>query len=186
MSTSIDNKKSGTLPNHSHESSGYIDRFSRIINAALRRTFDAENFFAKSAQKSANDVKKSFFSLLSERKASQRIIIDKIRRSFGVERVNTKDGSKMQNRGVDAHSEEDFRIIFESICEKTVDELDFYINFLSVEKHPMIISLLLMCADLQKDFLFEARVQYFEHQSKTSLSSRKKIGGYFSATGKKC
>jgi hypothetical protein len=60
--------------------------------------------------------------------------------------------------------EEELEDIFAFIHEIAADELEFYLNYAAVEKDTRIHSLLLMLADLSKEFLFDVKIWYLNHK----------------------
>jgi hypothetical protein len=141
----------------------------------------AEEFLEKRALKSASAINRSYLLLLSEKKAAQRVVIDKISKNFGAGDSNPRNTDIGREESTEPYDEDGLHRVFETVYEKTIDELDFYINFLLIEHHPIVSSLLLTLVNLSKDFLFEVKIRYLEHQSKILTVEDSDIRGYYSA-----
>jgi hypothetical protein len=68
----------------------------------------------------------------------------------------------LEKRGVEI--DESLEDIFRIVHEVAADELEFYISYASVEKDMKVNSILLMLADLAKEFLFDAKIWYLNHK----------------------
>jgi hypothetical protein len=173
----------------SEDSDNFSERFSQIIRAALNRSDAAEAFFGFYAQNAFDRYCSSFCQQLADKKALHRRVIEKIGlnsellpfpadccvSNYGDPVVAPGDPSAFQEGGPAVHMQN----IFEIVYEKALDELNFYLNFLLIERHPVISSLLLSLANLSKDFLFEAKLRYLEYQSKINMGNSEKIIAHF-------
>ncbi len=160
-------------------------RFLNIIQAAQNRAGKAEGFFGRAAVQAADCFGRSFFLQLGAAKALHRRIIEKIRRRSGLE-IDSSEARDIEEPGPEissadwpveraAQSAMQAEDAFELVYEKTMDELDFYLNFLFIETHPIISSLLLSLAGLSKDFLFEAKLRFLEYQSRIETGDPGKV-----------
>jgi hypothetical protein len=149
----------------SNEEQKIAEQYSRILASAVRRASEAVIFFNEKGALCENCVAKTFFLYLSVKKDAQRIIIEKIGRSIGIELtpVYYQSGNGA-GCGTDEKVKEDLYDIFHIVHEVAADELEFYLNYAAVEKDGGINSLLLMLADLAKEFLFDIKIWYLNHK----------------------
>jgi hypothetical protein len=173
----------------SEDSDDFSQRFFQITQAALNRTEAAKAFFSSGARNADDSHSKTFFQQLENKKVLHLRIIEKIGRDsellpFPINSdapehedavVYSNDHSVFRTAEPTMH----IRNIFEIVYEKALDELNFYLNFLLLEKHPVITSLLLSLANLSKDFLFEVKLRYLEHQSQMEIGNPEKIVEHF-------
>jgi hypothetical protein len=140
-------------------------RFSNILEGGYKRASEAVLFFKEKGFLSENILKKAFFMYLSVKKDAQRTIMEKIAFSLGFKMPFVEDlqdtESKYQKIG---NVEAEFEKVFAFIHEIAADELEFYLNYAAVEKDARIHSLLLMLADLAKEFLFDVKIWYINHK----------------------
>jgi hypothetical protein len=167
----------------------FSKRFFQIIQASLNRTEAAKAFFNLGAQNAVDSNSKAFLQQLESKKDLHCRIIEKIGRNSEIlpfPMITGKPEYKDTAQHYGDHSvfqaaDLATRIhnIFEIVYEKALDELDFYLNFLLIEKHPVISSLLLSLANLSKDFLFEVKLGYLELQSRMEMSKPEEIVEHF-------
>jgi hypothetical protein len=170
-------------------SDNFSQRFFHIIKAALNRTQAAKVFFNIGVRNAVDSHSEAFFQQLENKKDIHSRIIEKIGRDSQLlpfpmnadigEYEDTFQQSDDYSVFQAAELSKRIQNIFEIVYEKALDELDFYLNFLLIEKHPVISSLLLSLANLSKDFLFEAKVRYLEHQSRIEIENHEKIVEHF-------
>jgi hypothetical protein len=173
----------------SEDSEDFSRRFSDIAQAALHRTEAAEAFLHSGVQNAGDFHSGTFFQQLANQKALHRRIIEKIGRDFELLPYSMNDDVSepldetilFVDHSVSSIAELGIRIrnIFEIVYEKALDELNFYLNFLLIEKHPVIASLLLSLANLSKDYLFEVKLRYLERQSQIEMGDPEKIVEHF-------
>ena len=173
----------------SEDSDDFSRRFLQIIQSALGRAEAAEAFFGSAAQNAPDSVSRAFFLQLANKKALHRRIVEKIGLNAELLSCPMNDGesecAKASPPYDSFHSPRAaqpavlIRNIFELVYEKAMDELDFYLNFVLIEKHPIITSLLFSLANLSKDFLFEVKLRYLEHQSKMKTVDSEEIVEHF-------
>ena len=173
----------------SKDSDNFSPRFLQIIQSAASRAEAAEAFFVLAAQNAFDRASRSFFRRLADKKALHGRIIEKIG-------INANLLSGQMNHGESVYLESSLisgdpyghqvvepanhlRNIFEMVYEKTMDELNFYLNFLFIEKHPIIASLLFSMANLSRDFLFEVKIGYLELLSKIEMGDSEKVVEHF-------
>jgi hypothetical protein len=162
QNTAVNNKIRSMISNEEQKISG---QYSRILASAVRRAAEAVIFFNEKGALSDNTVVKTFFLYLSVKKDAQRVIIEKIGRSLGIELTPIYyQSSNEAAGGTDEKAEEDLYDIFHIVHEVAADELEFYLNYAAVEKDGGINSLLLMLADLAKEFLFDIKIWYLNHK----------------------
>ena len=139
--------------------------FSNILNSSFKRTSEAIRFFEEKGASSKKVINKAFYMYLGVKKDAQRTIIEKIARSLGFEMAFSEYLQDMENKYKNAASaEQELEDIFAFIHEIAADELEFYLNYAEVEKDARIHSILLMLADLAKEFLFDVKIWYINHK----------------------
>jgi hypothetical protein len=178
------------------DSDNFSRRFFQIIQASLNRIQAAKAFFSVGARNAVDPYSKAFFQELESKKDLHRRIIEKIGRDSELlpfpmnadigEEMDTAQQSDDYSVSQAAELAAHIQNIFEIVYEKALDELDFYLNFLLIEKHPVIASLLLSLANLSKDFLFEAKLRYIEHQSRIEMDNPEKIVEHFLTLERRC
>ena len=143
---------------------------SRILTSAAKRATEAVGFFEEKGALSDNVLTRAFYLYMSVKKDAQRAIIWKIVQSLGLEIAPVLGCPQ----GDDALGERGFEIgesledVFGIVHEVAADELEFYISYASVEKDTKVNSILLMLADLAKEFLFDAKIWYLNHKENTA------------------
>ena len=145
----------------------YILRYSRILNTGLRRTSEAMQVFEERGSSDLKLACKAFYHYLSVKKAAQRVIMEKVAYSLDIE-ISPEFDDPFDTLGFSgslAENEECLHEIFETINEAALSELEFYLNYLSLEKDPKIKALLCIFADLSKEFLFDLRIWYINHKT---------------------
>ena len=144
----------------------HTSSFSNILNGSFKRASEAIRFFEKKGSSSKKVINRAFFMYLSVKKDAQRTIMEKIARSLGFEMPLGEYLQDPENKFRDGDSvEEELEEIFAFIHEIAADELEFYLNYAAVEKDIRIHSLLLMLADLSKEFLFDVKIWYLNHKA---------------------
>jgi|GEM_PF-2987350 hypothetical protein len=140
--------------------------YSKIFVSAVNRASEAVRFFEEKGAACSNGLKRAFFLYMSVKKDAQRLIIEKIARSQGIEVASEHSGSDpVAGIGPQtAEVEDDFHDIFNIVHEIAADELEFYLNYAAVEKDTRINAILLMLADLSKEFLFDVKIWYLNHK----------------------
>jgi len=158
-----------SLPKYSRfrRESTYDSQLTSIIETGLRRSYRAVRFFEKEGAESRRNPIKAFYLYLGVKKDAQRVILEKIAFSFGIELLGTYDDGEINTR-VNKFSEE-FETVFNLIHEMAADELEFYLTYAETEKEPKVKSLILMLADLAKEFLFDVKIWYLNHRTTTPL-----------------
>jgi|WetSurMetagenome_2_1015567.scaffolds.fasta_scaffold160029_2 hypothetical protein len=169
----------------SKDADDFYVRFYQIAQAALHRAKAAEAFLRSGVKNAADFHSGAFFQQLVNQKVLHRRIIEKISPDFECapfaanedmpEPLDMTISPGDQSVSKTAELRLCLREIFEIVYEKALDELDFYLNFLLVEKHPVMSSLLQSLANLAKDYLFEVKLRYLEHQSQIEMDNPKKI-----------
>jgi hypothetical protein len=140
--------------------------FSNILNGSFKRASEAIRFFEKKGSSSKKVINRAFFMYLSVKKDAQRTIVEKIARSLGFEMPFSEYLADTEKKYKDTGSvEQELEDIFAFIHEIAADELEFYLNYAAVEKDARIHSLLLMLADLSKEFLFDVKIWYLNHKA---------------------
>jgi hypothetical protein len=139
--------------------------FSNILNGSFKRASEAVRFFEKKGASSEKVINRAFFMYLGVKKDAQRTIIEKIARSLGFEMSFSYYLPDAENKYKETGSaEQELEEIFTFIHEIAADELEFYLNYAAVENDPKAHSLLLMMADLAKEFLFDVKIWYINHK----------------------
>jgi hypothetical protein len=139
--------------------------FSNILNGSFKRASDAIRFFEEKGSSSEKVINRAFFMYLSVKKDAQRTIMEKIARSLGFEMPFSEYLMNTENKYKNTGSvEEELEDIFAFIHEIAADELEFYLNYAAVETDARIHTLLLMLADLAKEFLFDVKIWYLNHK----------------------
>ena len=143
----------------------------RILTSAARRASEAVVFFEQREAGSEEVVKRAFYSYMGVKKDAQRMIIEKIARSQGIELAPSSALFKTVEEpgATDLEMDENFEDIFQTIHEVAADELEFYIHYAAVEKDIRINSILLMLVDLAKEFLFDVKIWYLNHKEASSV-----------------
>jgi hypothetical protein len=134
-----------------------------ILTAALKRSAEAVRFFENKGASSQRSLNRAFYLYLGVKKDAQRMILEKIAKSLGIELSTSCDSSI-------AHDEfklyqEEYENIFNIIHEMTADELEFYLNYAAIEPAPKIKNLILMLAELSREFLFDVKIWYLNHKN---------------------
>jgi hypothetical protein len=144
----------------------------RILTSASRRASEAVVFFQQKEAGSDEVVKRAFYSYMGVKKDAQRVIIEKIARSQGIELAPSYSyrNTGEQLGATDLEIDEDFEGIFQTIHEVAADELEFYIHYAAVEKDIRINSILLMLVDLAKEFLFDVKIWYINHKEASPVA----------------
>lgn len=140
--------------------------YSRIFVSAVTRASEAVKFFEEKGASCSDGLKRAFFLYMSVKKDAQRLIIEKIARSQGIEVASEYSVSDPVAGTLPktAEVEDDFHDIFNIVHEIAADELEFYLNYAAVEKDTRINAILLMLADLSKEFLFNVKIWYLNHK----------------------
>lgn len=141
-------------------------QFSDILESALRRSTESVVFFEKKAETSRRIVNRAFFLYLSAKKDAQLTVLKKIAYSFGLEKALSRkaEGCHDDLELNENNADEDYRDIFKAIHEIAADELEYYINYATLENNQKIKSFILMLADLAKEFLFDVKIWYLNHK----------------------
>jgi hypothetical protein len=150
----------------SNEEQKIAGQYSRILASAVRRAAEAVIFFNEKGALYEDCVAKTFFLYLSVKKDAQRVIIEKIGRSLGIELTSVffQSGNGAGGGTDEKEREEDLYEIFQIVHEVAADELEFYLNYAAVEKDAGVNSLLLVLADMAKEFLFDIKIWYLNHK----------------------
>ena len=141
---------------------------SKILASAVTRAAEGVAFLEEKGAASENVVNKSFFLYMGVKKDAQRVIIEKIARSMGIELspdFHSRDsdaGTGILKKEIDETLEDIFKIAH----EVAADELEFYLNYAAVEQNKTTNSLILMLADLAKEFLFDMKIWYLTHKNR--------------------
>jgi hypothetical protein len=148
-------------------------RMVRILTSAIKRASVAVNFFEERGMQSGNLLNKSFWGYLGVKKDAQQEIIGKIARSLGIELVPGIFKVKTMDDGEGTYSEidDEFENIFKVIHEIAADELEFYLSYAALKNDKKTNSILLMLADLSREFLFDVKIWYLNHKDKADSSS---------------
>jgi hypothetical protein len=146
---------------------GNVARFTKIIGSGYKRACNAVVFFEKKGTLSEKILKKAFFKYLGVKKDAQRKIMEKIAQSMGIELTQPAGIPFLENipqKNAEIE-EEKFDKIYQSIYEIAEDELEFYLNYAEVAKDAKSRTLILMMADLSKEFLFDLKIWYLNHKT---------------------
>ncbi|HUI93490.1 MAG TPA: hypothetical protein VLX68_14690 [Chitinivibrionales bacterium] len=141
-------------------------QITRILTSAIKRATEAVTFFEQKECATETLVQKAFYNYLSVKKDAQRVIIEKIVHCLGIElapRVYLMGEEKISLppcEGID----EGLEHIFKNVHETAADELEFYLSYAAVEKDERINAILLMLADLSREFLFDVKIWYLNHK----------------------
>jgi hypothetical protein len=159
-----------TKVHSSHNSNGgpkELERYSSILTLAVRRASEAIQFFEERGAFTERVPNKSFFLYVSVKKDAQRVIIEKIGHSMGIEldHGHFRPRKYADDRLTNSVFENDFNGIFEIIQEIAADEVEFYLAHAEMEKNGKIRSLLFMLADLAKEFLLDIKLWRLYHKS---------------------
>jgi hypothetical protein len=139
--------------------------FSIILNGSFKRASEAVRFFEEKGASSGKMINKAFFMYLSVKKDAQRTIMEKVARSLGFEMPFSEYLPDTENKYKDTgNADQELEVIFAFIHEIAADELEFYLNYAAVENDARTHSLLLMLADLAKEFLFDVKIWYINHK----------------------
>ncbi len=141
----------------------------RILTLAARRASGAVVFFEERGARAEDVVSRGFYSYMGVKKDAQRVIIDKIARSQGIELTPLSTRQNVDEQLGAMEIGEDFENIFRTVHEVAADELEFYLHYATVEKDIQINSILLMLADLAKEFLFDVKIWYLNHKETSSV-----------------
>jgi hypothetical protein len=142
-----------------------LRRFSIILEGGYKRAHEAILYFDYKAGTCNKMLNKAFYMYLDVKKDAQRTIMEKIARSLGIELAPVSGSSHKETTPEITNSvDEEFGDIFKIIHEIAADELEFYLMYASVEKNVRVRSLLLMLADLAKEFLFDVKIWYLNHK----------------------
>jgi hypothetical protein len=146
----------------------------RILASAIRRASEAVKFFEERGALSESLLNRAFFMYMSVKKDAQRVIIEKIARSMGIEIAHVYSALCYDDSYplIDKELDEQFGDIFTIIHGIAADELEYYLNYASVEKDRRKNSILLMLADLSKEFLFDVKIWYLNHKEDNSIYNR--------------
>jgi hypothetical protein len=141
------------------------DQFSNILESGYKRASEAVLFFNEKGALSEKVINKAFFMYLSVKKDAQRTIMQKIARSMGFDMPFSEYLQDTENKYKDAASAgQELEELFAFVHEIAADELEFYLNYAAVENDIRTHSLLLMLADLAKEFLFDVKIWYINHK----------------------
>jgi|SRR5271157_5957473 len=141
----------------------------RILTSAARRASEAVVFFEERGAGAEGAVRRAFYSYMGVKKDAQRVIIEKIARSQGIELTPVSACQNVDEQLGTMEIDEDFEDIFQTVHEVAADELEFYLHYAMVEKDVRINSILLMLADLAKEFLFDVKIWYLNHKEISSV-----------------
>lgn len=140
-------------------------RLANILQAGHKRSCEAIGFFEEKADMSRSILHKAFFEYLCVKKAAQRTVLEKIALSLGLGCAPVAGLPRYENACENTqNSDESLADIFSIIHEIAADELEFYFAYAAVEKNVRAHSLLLMMADLAKEFLFDVKIWYLNHK----------------------
>jgi hypothetical protein len=141
----------------------------RILTAALKRYGEAVRFFENKGTSSRQSPNKAFYLYLGVKKDAQRMILEKIAESLGIE-ISTSCESSIADDELILYPEE-YENIFNIVHEITADELEFYLNYAAIERDPKIRNLILMLAELSREFLFDVKIWYLNHKNGPHLKN---------------
>ncbi len=142
-----------------------------IFEDAVQRASEAIRFFEEKGAASDFVLNRAFFMYMSVKKDAQRLIIEKIALSQGIVQPQAylRGESGAFRAAETSESEENFQNIFSAVHEIAAEELDFYLNFAAKEKDVRLNAILLMLADLSKEFLFDIKIWYLNHKDAAQM-----------------
>ncbi|HMD69519.1 MAG TPA: hypothetical protein VKF42_11610 [Chitinivibrionales bacterium] len=151
---------------------GKLDRnpqVSRILFSAAKRATEAVVFFEERGALSDDVLTRAFYFYMSVKKDAQRAIIWKIAQSLGLQTAPVLTYPQEDDaREGSSFDDESLKDVFGIVHEVAADELEFYISYAAMEKDTKVNSILLMLADLAKEFLFDAKIWYLNHKESTA------------------
>lgn len=156
------NQKAGSSPSNGKREGTFNFQVTHIFETGLKRSFEAVKFFEKKGEASQNMLNRAFFLYLSVKKDAQRMILEKIAVSLGIE-LSLCCEETISDNGFELYQEE-YESIFNIVHEIAADELEFYLNYAAVENDPKIKSFIMLLADLSKEFLFDTKIWYLNHK----------------------
>jgi hypothetical protein len=152
----------GSLQSSGEQKGSFNFQLINIFETALKRSSEAIQFFEKKGAASQNILNRAFFLYLGVKKDAQRMILEKIAVSLGIE-VSVFREEENADNAVELYQEA-YENIFDIVHEIAGDELEFYLNYAAIEDDPRIRSFILMLADFSKEFLFDVKIWYLNHK----------------------